>query len=154
MGRGYDGTVLWGTRYKIEKITGLISQQGEAGNHTVNDCGGIIWRDAGAKRELAGAARATRHETVLHSKGEYARGDVHTNYIESAFSLLRRGIMGSWHRISAKHLAAYLEEMEFRFNRRKNSDLFLDTLRHMISSPVLPFKRLTKETEAAQLIAR
>ena len=60
MGRGYGGTVLWGTRYKIEKITEFISQRGEAGNRTVNDCGGIIWRDAGAKRELAGAARATR----------------------------------------------------------------------------------------------
>ena len=60
MGRGYGGTVLWGTRYKMEKITGLISQQGEASNRTVNDCGGIIWRDAGVKRELAETARATR----------------------------------------------------------------------------------------------
>jgi len=90
-----------------------------------------------------------RHETVAHSKKEYARGDIHTNYIESAFSLLKRGIMGSWHRVSAKHLAAYLEEMEFRFNRRKNSDLFMDTLRHMVTAPVLTFEKLTKETEAA-----
>ena len=36
--------------------------------------------------------------------------------------------MGTWHRISAKHLAAYLDEMTFRFNRRKNANLFLDTL--------------------------
>jgi hypothetical protein len=51
--------------------------------------------------------------------------------------------MGTWHKISVKHLPAYLEEMTFRFNRRKNSDLFIDTLRHMITAPVLTFAKLT-----------
>jgi hypothetical protein len=59
----------------------------------------------------------------------YVDGDIHTNTVESAFSLLKRGIMGRWHKISAKHLQAYLDEMTFRFNRRKNPDLFVDTLR-------------------------
>jgi hypothetical protein len=63
--------------------------------------------------------------------------------VESAFSLLKRGIMGTWHKISAKHLPAYLDEMTFRFNRRKRSDLFIDTLRHMITAPVLTFEKLT-----------
>jgi hypothetical protein len=71
------------------------------------------------------------------------RGDVHTNTVESAFSLLKRGVIGSWHKISAKHLAAYLDEMTFRFNRRKSSTLFLDTLRHMVTTPVLTFEKLT-----------
>jgi transposase-like protein len=84
-----------------------------------------------------------RHETIRHKDRIYVDGDIHTNTVESAFSLLKRGIMGTWHRISAKHLAAYLEEMEFRFNRRKNSDLFLDTLRHMVTAPILTFQRLT-----------
>jgi transposase-like protein len=89
------------------------------------------------------------HKTICHSK-EYVHGDVHTNTVESAFSLLKRGIIGTWHKVSAKHLPAYLEEMCFRFNRRKSSDLFLDTLRHMVTAPVLTFERLTKEkTEAA-----
>jgi hypothetical protein len=57
--------------------------------------------------------------------------------------LLKRGIMGTWHRVSVKHLPAYLEEMTFRFNRRKNSDLFIDTLHHMITAPVLGFEKLT-----------
>lgn len=83
------------------------------------------------------------HETVTHSAGEYARGDIHTNTIESAFSLLKRGIIGTWHKVSAKHLAAYLNEMTFRFNRRKNSDIFLDTLRHMITADPLTFEKLT-----------
>jgi transposase-like protein len=88
------------------------------------------------------------HKTICHTK-EYACGDVHTNTVESAFSLLKRGIIGTWHKVSAKHLPAYLEEMCFRFNRRKKSDLVLDTLRHMVTAPVLTFKKLTKETEAA-----
>lgn len=86
-----------------------------------------------------------KHETVNHSHKEYVRPgtDIHTNTVESAFSLLKRGIIGSWHKISAKHLAAYLAEMEFRFNRRKNANLFLDTLRHMITAPALTFEKLT-----------
>jgi transposase-like protein len=84
-----------------------------------------------------------KHKTVNHKAKEYVRGDVYTNTVESAFSLLKRGIVGTWHKISAKHLQAYLNEMTFRFDRRKNSDLFIDTLRHMITAPVLTFQKLT-----------
>jgi transposase-like protein len=87
------------------------------------------------------------HKTVNHMVKEYARYEdgncVTTNTVESAFSLLKRGIMGSWHKISAKHLPAYLDEMTFRFNRRKDANLFLDTLRHMVTAPVLTFEKLT-----------
>jgi transposase-like protein len=84
-----------------------------------------------------------RHKTIRHKLKIYVKGDIHTNSIESAFSLLKRGIMGTWHKISAKHLQAYCEEMTFRFNRRKNSDLFLDTLRHMVTAPALTYEKLT-----------
>jgi transposase-like protein len=87
------------------------------------------------------------HKTVNHRAKEYARYEngacISTNTVESAFSLLKRGIMGSWHKISAKHLQAYLDEMTFRFDRRKRSDLFIDTLRHMVTAPVLTFEKLT-----------
>ena len=83
-----------------------------------------------------------KHKTIRH-KEKYVEGMVHTNTVENAFSLLKRGIIGTWHRISAKHLPAYLDEMTFRFNRRKRSDLFLDTLRHMVTAPVLTFEKLT-----------
>jgi transposase-like protein len=95
-----------------------------------------------------------QHETVNHGAKEYARYEngacISTNTVESAFSLLKRGIIGSWHKISAKHLAAYLNEMTFRFNRRKRSDLFIDTLRHMITAPVLTFDKLTAKPPANQ----
>ena len=83
------------------------------------------------------------HQTINHSGRVYVMGNIHTNTVESAFSLLKRGIMGTWHQISAKHLASYLEEMTFRFNRRNRPDLFLDTLRHMVTAPALTFVKLT-----------
>jgi len=98
-----------------------------------------FWANTIAMRK----AGVKNHKTIVHSKGQYVDGDTHTNTVESAFSLLKRGITGTWHKISAKHLPAYLEEMTFRFNRRKNSDLFLDTLRHMVTAPVLTFEKLT-----------
>ncbi len=89
------------------------------------------------------------HKTIRHKAKVYVDGEVHTNTVESAFSLLKRGIMGTWHKISAKHLAAYLDEMTFRFNRRKNPHLFTETLRHMVTAPVLTFENLTAEESAA-----
>lgn len=86
----------------------------------------------------------SKHKTIKHSAGEYVSGDIHTNTVESAFSLLKRGIVGSWHKVSAKHLARYLAEMEFRFNRRKNRDLFTETLRHMVTADPLSFAELIK----------
>jgi hypothetical protein len=83
-----------------------------------------------------------KHRTINHSL-EYAHGDVHTNTVESAFSLVQRGIVGTWHKVSAKHLAAYLNEMCFRFNNRKNPYLFRDTILKLISSQNLEYKDLT-----------
>jgi transposase-like protein len=103
----------------------------------------IFTDDASANDAAMRKANRKNHKKINHGSGVYVMGDIHTNTVESAFSLLKRGIMGTWHRISAKHLPAYLEEMEFRFNRRKRSDLFVDTLRHMITAPVLTFEKLT-----------
>ncbi|MGH7815476.1 MAG: IS1595 family transposase [Candidatus Binataceae bacterium] len=62
------------------------------------------------------------HQMVNHRKGEYVRGDVTTNSIESAFSLLKRGLYGTFHSVSRKHLHRYLSEFDFRFNTRKMDD--------------------------------
>jgi transposase-like protein len=95
------------------------------------------------KAMIAAGIKGGQHETIKHKERVYVRGEIHTNTIESAFSLLKRGIIGTWHRVSAKHLAAYLDEMSFRFNRRKNANLFLDTLRHMVTAQTLTFEKLT-----------
>jgi len=89
-----------------------------------------------------------RHKTINHSGHIYVHGNIHTNTVESAFSLLKRGIMGTWHKVSAKHLASYLDEMVFRFNNRKNPYLFRDTLIKLILSPNLEYKKLTSNVAA------
>ena len=62
------------------------------------------------------------HETVNHSAGEYVRGDVFTNSVESHFALFKRGVYGTFHHISEEHLPRYLAEFDFRANTRKLSD--------------------------------
>jgi transposase-like protein len=62
------------------------------------------------------------HESVNHSADEYVRGIVHVNFAESFFSLLKRGIIGTFHHVSAKHLQRYMEEFDFRWNSRKDKD--------------------------------
>ena len=62
------------------------------------------------------------HGVVKHSLGEYGRGPVHTNTIEGFFSLLKRGIIGTYHHVSEKLLHRYTAEFDFRYNTRKASD--------------------------------
>lgn len=85
----------------------------------------------------------TTHETVSHGKGEYVRGDVHTNSVEGAFGLFKRAIVGSFHQISVKHLDRYLDEFEFRFNNRRNGYLFRDTLTRLVTAKPLQYDKLT-----------
>ncbi len=85
----------------------------------------------------------TRHETVNHSAEEWVRGDVHTNTVEGIWSLFKRSVVGSYHKVSHKHLDSYLDELEWRFNNRDNPYLFRDTLFKLIRSDNLPYKKLT-----------
>ena len=71
----------------------------------------------GIGREFEGG-----HETVNHSRREYARGDVTTNTVEGFFALLKRGMYGTFHHVSRKHLHRYVSEFEFRYNTRKTDD--------------------------------
>jgi transposase-like protein len=86
-----------------------------------------------------------KHYTINHSV-RYVEGEVHTNTIESAFSLLKRGIVGSFHKVSIKHLHRYLSEFEYRFNRRKE-DAFIETVRRLCGFAPLTFATLTSEPE-------
>lgn len=62
------------------------------------------------------------HEAVNHSAKEYVRDAAHVNTAESFFSLLKRGIMGSFHSVSEQHLQRYADEFAFRWNHRKVDD--------------------------------
>jgi transposase-like protein len=56
------------------------------------------------------------------------RGSVHTNNIESFWSLIKRGVIGQYHHVSKKYLPFYLNEFSYRFNNRKNSEMFGDLI--------------------------
>jgi transposase-like protein len=71
---------------------------------------------------------ALPHEVVKHSQGEYVRGEVHTNNIESFWALLKRGIVGTYHQVSKTYLPLYLAEFQYRFNNRKNPNIFFDVV--------------------------
>jgi transposase-like protein len=58
------------------------------------------------------------HEMVDHGKDEYVRGNAHTNTVEGFFSILKRGINGTFHHVSEAHLHRYLAEFDFRYNNR------------------------------------
>ena len=89
-----------------------------------------------------------KHRTVNHSI-QWVRPDdieIHTNTVENAFSLLKRGLTGNFHRVSIKHLQRYLDEFSYRFNRRTIAQIFEDTVRHLTGFGGLPYKRLTAKT--------
>ncbi len=64
------------------------------------------------------------HEAVDHSAGEYVRGNIHTQNLDSFWSLLKRGIVGSYHKVSKTYLPLYLAEFSFRHNHREDADMF------------------------------
>lgn len=84
------------------------------------------------------------HRMVNHSQEWVVPGTTfHTNTVESSFSLLKRGLIGSFHRVSIKHLHRYLTEFEFRFNERKNAMIFERTVSEMLKTSPMPMKELT-----------
>jgi transposase-like protein len=68
------------------------------------------------------------HGVVRHSAGEYVSGAVHTNTIEGFWSLIKRGIVGTYHKVSAKYLPLYVAEFQFRYNNRHNTAIFSNAL--------------------------
>ncbi len=91
----------------IKNLAPILNEQLHAATDVMSDGGGA----------RVGSMFAS-HQTVNHSIGEYVRGDVHTNTIEGYFSVLKRGIMGTYHHVSPQHLKRYLAEFDFRYNER------------------------------------
>lgn len=75
----------------------------------------LMTDDAGQYRHMN---KDFAHETVNHGAGEYVRGHAHTNTIEGYFSVMKRGITGTYHHVSQQHLKRYLAEFDFRYNER------------------------------------
>ena len=82
-----------------------------------------------------------QHDTINHTIGEYARGPVSTNSIESVWAVLKRGILGVYHHTSPKHLGRYVDEFTFRLNEGNVKVHTLDRLDSFVDG--MAGKRLT-----------
>lgn len=112
--------------------------QGSIRKHVVN--GSKVFTDEHAS--YAGMM-GYKHDSVNHNVGEYVRGQIHTNGIESFWALLKRGVDGTLHHISPKHLQRYVNEFAFRASNGKDSFSFIDAVCGNAAEGVLPYKQLT-----------
>ncbi len=64
------------------------------------------------------------HQSIKHSVRQYVVGAVHTDTIEGFWSIFKRGIVGSFHKVSAKYMPLYVTEFQFRYNNRNNAEIF------------------------------
>ena len=151
MGRGYRGNkaIASGMVQREGKIRLQVIQNANKGtlhqfikDNTDRKTEAIYTDELPAYVGIADAD--TRHETVNHSTEEWVCGNVHTNHIESVWSLLKRAIIGAYHKASIKHLDAYLDELEHRFNNWKNEYIFRDTLSKLVNAGTLPYSELIK----------
>ena len=92
----------------------LLQVQKFTWDNVKNGCD-VMTDEAGHYKKLNKWTLST-HSTVNHSKGKYVKGDTHTNSIESVWAVLKRGVHGTFHHISKKHLQRYLNEFTFRLS--------------------------------------
>jgi transposase-like protein len=96
----------------------------------------------------AGCLKNHNHQKVNHIADEWVRGDVHTGTIDGYWGLLKRGVIGSFHQISIKHLQRYLNEFQFRWNNRESKDIFALVIAALVIGAALPYADLTGALEA------
>jgi transposase-like protein len=117
---------------KLTPVVALVERKGRVAIFPVERVDGRTLQDAIRSRVHLNAHMMTdelksyhgldmgfaAHDAIKHSEGKYVRGNVHTNTVEGVFSLLKRGINGTFHHISKGHLHRYCSEFEFRYNTR------------------------------------
>lgn len=105
----------------------------------------ILQTDKSAVYEIIGKRQFANHRMIDHIR-TYVEGENHTNTIENAFSLLKRGVYGTFHKVSIKHLGRYCNEFSYRFNRRgEQLQMFDSTLKNLVRGEVLQYKKLIAE---------
>lgn len=152
MGRGGAGKqAVIGARERGGKVKAApIADTGKATIHQfIGDSvevGATIYSDeAGAYSDLD--SLLYKHGAVNHGAREYVKGMAHTNGIESVWALLKRGINGTYHNISVKHLARYVNEFSFRLNEGNCAIDTIDRMRFLIQAAAgraITYKELTR----------
>jgi transposase-like protein len=148
--------------YDKQAVAGVIQRKGEAGHskvkavpvereiaavmtgvireHVATDAH-VMTDEHGAYMSLS--RKGYKHQIVAHSKDEWVRGNVHVQGIESFWSLFKRGVIGSFHQVSVKHLHRYLNEFSFRFNNREAEDIFAMIVLRLVIGSALRYAALT-----------
>ncbi|MGA3026842.1 MAG: IS1595 family transposase [Bryobacteraceae bacterium] len=128
-------------RVKVVDSTKKKALQSEIREHVL--AGSALFTDALKSYEGLGEFQ---HEVVDHAV-EYVRGEVHTNGLENFWSLVKRGLNGTYISVEPFHLFRYLDEQAFRYNNRKmtDSDRFDIAVRHIVGKR-LTWDRLTGKT--------
>lgn len=85
------------------------------------------------------------HQSVSHGKGQYVKGEAHSNTMESFWATFKRGYYGTYHNMSKKHLQSYINEFVYRHNSRTTTlvDMFADAVIRVSESATLPYNKLT-----------
>lgn len=109
------------------EVRAMVMPKVNAKNLKAEMCANInhsarLMTDEASYYKTVGKDFAGGHETVVHSRGEYARGDATTNTVEGFFSILKRGVYGTFHSVSKKHLHRYVSEFQYKYNTRQMND--------------------------------
>ena len=145
----YQG-VITGMTHKIP-LLGIYQRQGKIIVKTINKATGkhikpVLKKLLSKNAELvtdgfggyAGLDKVFKKHIILyHSKNEHRKGDYHTNTIEGFWSMLKRSIIGQYHKVSQEHIQSYVDELSFKYNYR-NQNIF-NTLIIRSVSKTLPF---------------
>jgi len=140
-GRGGKGT--GGTASGKTPIAGAVSRKGNVVARVIENVRaatlmGFVREAVSTKVSLLctdqwigyhGLGKEYPHAVIDHAKGEYVVGAVHTNTIEGFWSLVKRGMVGTFHKVSRKYLPLYVAEFQFRYNNRENADIFGEAIR-------------------------
>jgi transposase-like protein len=135
------------------KVMSLVERGGAVRSFVIDQrkIGGMVVNHIDPKTRLVTdaathyKAAVAKHESVDHSKYEWARGDVHTNTLENFFSVFKRGLVGTYQHMDSKHFERYLAEFDFRYNTRAKLGID-DKAREAIAVKGAKGKRLTYET--------
>jgi transposase-like protein len=153
-GRSRDKDIVIGLRERGGNVRYMHADDVRAGTlkqiaeEFISDDVQLIVTDDFKSYPLALKKFTGKHRRINHSLGYYVTGEsneIHTNTVESAFSLFKRGLMGSYHIVSIKHLHRYLSEFEWRFNERKNTQRFEKAVSRIAQASPLPYAELVAD---------
>jgi len=156
IGKEPGAEVKRGYAHKMKVLTLVDRTSGKAKNIVVDEVSraallpilreniakeAVVYTDEAGQYQTLGRVFAD-HDTVHHGKGEYGRGEVHTNTVEGYYSIFKRGMKGVYHHCAKKHLHRYAAEFEFRYNNRVANGVE-DPERGEIALRAMVGKRLT-----------